>query len=137
MGSKEILRLLRRGHAPERDTRRIHELARALARERFHLAARPARRAKDPDLLWSPDGSGYKIASRTVVSLDDTTTFEVAASSDADFLLGVFLEKGTFRLLGMVRIPWSMVEWLGKAHGSRWRLRWGSDSPVRGNAEML
>jgi len=137
MSSKEILSLLRHGHAPERDTHRIHELARALARERMHLGGRAARPARDRDLLWSRDGIGYKVTTRKVTSIDYATTFEVAASSDADYLLGVFLEKGSFRLIGMVRVPWSMVEWLGKAHGARWRLRWASGSPIRGVAEIL
>lgn len=137
MSSKEIHSLLRRGHTPERDTRRIHELARALARERLHLGGRARRPASDPDLLWSRDGVGYKVVTRTVSSLEDATTFEVAASSDADYLLGVFLEKGSFRLLGIVQIAWPMVEWLGKAHGARWRLRWASESPIRGVAELL
>jgi hypothetical protein len=137
MSSKEILSLLRHGRAPERDTHRIHELARALARERLHLGGRALRPTQDRDLLWSRDGAGYKVATRTVTSIDDSTIFEVAASSDADYLLGVFLEKGSFRLIGMVKIPWSMVEWLGKAHGVRWRLRWGAESPIRGVAEML
>lgn len=137
MRSNEIRSLLRRGKSPERDTRRIHDLARALARERPHLVGRPVRPARDGDLLWARDRMGYKIASRTVASLDDTTTFEVSASSDADYLIAVFLEKGSFRLLGMARIPWSMVEWLGGAHGTRWRLRWTTGSPFRGVSEML
>ncbi len=135
MSSREIHSRLRKGRAPEQDTHRIHELARALARERLHLAAR--RPAQDPDLLWSRDGIGYKVVTRTVTSLEDATTFEVAASSDADYLLGVFLEKGSFRLLGIIQIAWPMVEWLGKAHGARWRLRWASESPIRGVAELL
>ena len=137
MRSTEIRRLLRRGETPERDTRRIHDLARALARERLHLAGRPVRPARDGDLLWARDGKGYKIASRTVESLDDATTFEVSAASDADYLVAVFLEKVSFRLLGMARMQWSMVEWLGKAHGTRWRLRWTTESPIRGVSEML
>jgi hypothetical protein len=137
MRSTEIRSLLRHGPAPGRDTHRIHELARALARERLHLTVRASRPAQDPDLLWSRNGKGYKVASRTVTSLDDTTTFEVSTSSDAEYMLGVFLAKDTFRLLGMVRVRWTVVEWLGKAHGSRWRLLWTKDSPIRGNAELL
>lgn len=137
MRSTEIRSLLRHGGSPQRDTHHIHELARAVARERLHLGHRAARPARDSDLLWSRDGIGYKVATRTVGSMDDATTFEVSASSDADYLLGVFLQKDSFRLVGMVRVPWSMVEWLGKAHGSRWRLRWGAESPIRGVAEIL
>ena len=137
MGSKEIRRLLRQGSAPQRDTRRIHELARALARERLHLRGRAARPSVDRDLLWSREVSGFKIATRTVGSLDDNTTLEVSISSDADFLLGVFLEKESFRLLGMIRIPWTMVEWLGRTHGNRWRLTWSTASALRGVAEIL
>ncbi len=137
MRSSEIRSELRRGQTPARDTHRIHELARALARERLHLGTRSLRPTRDHDLLWGRDGSGYKVASRTVTSLEDVTTFEVAVSSDADYLLGVFIEKGSFRLLGMIRVSWSMVEWLGRAHGSRLRLRWTARSPVRGIAEML
>ena len=37
MRSSEIRSILRKGATPERDTRRIHQLARALARERLHL----------------------------------------------------------------------------------------------------
>ena len=119
MRSNEIRSLLRRGKSPERDTRRIHDLARALARERLHLVGRPVRPARDGDLLWARDRMGYKIASRTVASLDDTTTFEVSASSDADYLIAVFLEKGSFRLLGMARIPWSMVDGRVARRGAR------------------
>ncbi len=61
----------------------------------------------------------------------------MSAATDADYLLAVFLEKRTFRLLGMVRLPWSMVEWLGTAHGPRWRLRWTPNAPMRGVAEIL
>lgn len=137
MRSEEIRRELRSGPRPERDTRRIHRLGRALARERLHLSSRPRRAASDADLLWSRDGLGYKVAARTVASLDDATTFEPAASGDADYLLAVFLEHGTFRLLGMARLPWSMVEWVGRDHGRRRRLRWSAGSPMRGVAELL
>lgn len=137
MGSKEIRGALRRASTPARDTRHIHELARALARERLHLSARASRRARDGDLLWSTDGKAYKVVARTARSMDDATTFEVAAASDADFLLCVFLEHRSFLLLGIVRVPWSMVEWLGTAHGRRWRLSWSSGSGVRGVAELL
>ena len=77
------------------------------------------------------------MAARTVASLDDATTLEVAAASDADYLLGVFLEKGTYRLLGIVRVRWSMVEWLGKPHGTRLRLRWTTGGALKGIAELL
>ncbi len=137
MGSKEIRSRLRSGSTPERDTRHIHELARALARERLHLGSRPARPSNDGDLLWSRKGESYKIASRTLGALDERTIIEVAAATDADFLLAVFLEKESFRLLGIARIRWTMVEWLGRAHGRRWRLAWSPDSPARGVAEIL
>ncbi len=137
MGSKEIRSRLRSGATPERDTRHIHELARALARERLHLGSRPARPSSDGDLLWSRKGESYKISSRTVAGLDAPTTIEVSAASDADFLLAVFLEKGSYRLLGIARVRWPMVEWLGRAHGNRWRLAWSADSPARGVAEIL
>lgn len=137
MRSVEIRRELRGSAASERDTHRIHRLARALAREHLHLVSRPRRAVADSDLLWSRRGRGYKVATRTVASLDDPTTFDVTASGDPDYMLAVFLERATFRLLGMVRVPWSMVEWLGTAHGSRWRLRWSADSPMRGVAEFL
>jgi hypothetical protein len=137
MRSSEIRSLLRRGGTPDRDTRHIHELARALARERLHLSQRPARPVRDHGLLWSTDGSGYKVASRSVSSMAGPTTFEVPLASDANYLLGVFLEKESFRLLGMVRVPWTMVEWLGKPHGRRWRLRWSDGSPLEGIAERL
>jgi len=112
-------------------------LARALARERLHLVERPKRRVEDDDLLWSGDGVGYKVTARSVRLASTATTFEVAAVSDADYLLGVFLEKETFRLIGMIRMPWSMVEWLGRPHGMRRRLRWSEGSPVEGIAERL
>jgi hypothetical protein len=137
MTSKEIRSRLRRSAAPGRDTRRIHELGRALGRERLHLGTRPVRPTRDRDLLWARDGVSYKVATRTVSSLDDVAVFEVAASTDADYLLAVFVEKGTFALLGMARVPWSMIEWLGGMHGTRWRLRWSPDSPVHGVAELL
>lgn len=137
MRSVEIRRELRSGSSPERDTRRIHRLARALARENLHLGSRPSRPVSDSDLLWSRRGQAYKVATRTVSSSDESTTFEVAASGDPDYLLAVLLEKGTFRLLAMVRVPWTMVEWLGKPHGPRWRLRWAASSPMRGVAEFL
>lgn len=137
MGSKEIRRRLRSGATPQRDTRHIHELARALARERLHLGSRPPRPGPAGDLLWSQRGESYKIACRTVREFDEPTTIEVSASTDADFLLAVFLEKETFRLVGIVRIRWSMVEWLGRAHGGRWRLPWAADSAVRGIAEVM
>lgn len=137
MRSTEIRSLLRKGASPERDTRRIHELARSLARERLHLVTRAARPGAAVDLLWSRSGKGYKVASRTVTSPDQPTVLEVAAATGADFLLAVFLEKETFRLIGMARLPWSMVEWLGKPHGKRLRLTWTEASPARGIAEIL
>jgi hypothetical protein len=137
MRSAEIRSELKHEQTAARDTHRIHALARALARERLHLGTRPRRRTRDRDLLWGRGGSGYKVASRTVRSIDEATVFEVAAGGDADYLLCVFVEKGSFRLLGMIRIPWSMVEWLGRVHGTRLRLPWSESSAVRGVAEML
>ena len=137
MRSSAIRSRLRKGAVPERDTQRIHELARALARERLHLIERPSRPSGDGDLLWSRDGAGYKVIARSVAALESATSIEVSSLTDADFLLAVFLEKRSFRLLGMVRVTWSMVEWLGRPHGARWRLTWSAQSPVRDVAELL
>lgn len=137
MRSTEIRSALRKGPSPGRDTRGIHELARSLARERLHLAVRPARPGAAADVLWSRNGKGYKVTARSVSTPDEATVLEVAVSTGADYLLAVFLEKGSFRLLGMARLPWSTVEWLGKPHGRRLRLAWAESSPARGMAEIL
>ena len=83
------------------------------------------------------DGAGYKVIARSVAALESATSIEVSSLTDADFILAVFLEKRSFRLLGMVRVTWSMVEWLGRPQGARWRLTWSAQSPVRGVAELL
>jgi hypothetical protein len=69
--------------------------------------------------------------------LTAATTFDVVGGSDADYLLGVLLEKETFKLLEIVRLPWPMVEWIGRPHGNRWRLLWSAGSAAEGIAERL
>lgn len=137
MRSSEIRTLLRRQAPSQRDTRRVHELGRAYARERLHLDTRPRRPDSTRDLLWAEDATSYKVVTRTVGSSDEAATIEVSTSSAADFLLLVLVDRTTFGLLRMARVTWSMVEWLGRPHGRRWRLRWSEDAPVRGVAELL
>jgi hypothetical protein len=138
MRSGEIRSRLRSGDHPRRDTHHIHLLARALAKERLHLDSRARRPGADPDLLWDGDGHSYKVVSRTTPSLEATTVFEVPSDvAGADYLLGVFLRRGTYDLIEIVRIPWTMVLWLGRAHGRRLRLTWSADGPLRGVAEWL
>jgi hypothetical protein len=119
VNSADIRKNLRRSDHTRHDTRHIHDLARALAHERLHLNTRPPRRGASSDLLWDPDGSGYKVIARTVVSHGESTTFDVAVSTDADYVLAVFLSRSTFTLLEMVRIPWPTVLWLGTAGHTR------------------
>jgi hypothetical protein len=90
-----------------------------------------------PDLLWDPDGAGYKVVSRTVSSRAQATSFDFAASTDADYLLAVFLSRSTFALVEMVRLPWPTVLWLGKVTDDRVLLRWSRTSPVFEAAERL
>ncbi len=137
VNSAEIRKRLRRGEHAHHDTRHIHDLARALAQERLHLKARPPRRSASPDLLWDPQGLAYKVVSRSVAKRGEPTTFDVAASTDADYLLAVFLSRSTFALLEMVRVPWPTVLWLGRATEDRVRLRWSRTSPVFEAAERL
>ena len=137
MRSTEIRTLLRGGEHPRHDTRHIHELARAIAREQLHLATRPARPDASRDLLWDRAGNAYKVTARTVESSRPATTLEVAVNSDADHLLAVFLERESYRLVEMVRIPWPTVLWLGSVSGGRVRLRWSPTSSAYGVAERL
>jgi len=137
VNSIEIRKQLRRGEHAGHDTRRIHDLARALAHERLHLRVRPARRGASPDLLWDADGASYKVVSRTVGEAGAATTFDIAVTTDADYVLAVFLSKSRFALVEMVRIPWPMVLWLGKVGPDRVRLRWSRTSPAYEAAERL
>jgi hypothetical protein len=115
----------------------VHELGRAYARERLYLGTRPRRPDSTKDLLWAKDATSYKVVTRTVGSRDESATIEVSASSAADFLLLVLVDRNTFALLRMARVTWSMVEWLGRPHGRRWRLRWAEGAPMRGVSELL
>ena len=137
MRSAEIRTLLRQLDRPGKNTRAVHELGRALARERLHLDTRPRRPSLTRDLLWARDSTSYKVVTRSIESLDDSSSFEVAVSTEADFLLLVLVQRRTFALLDMARVKWSMVEWLGKPHGTRWRLQWAAEAPLRGVAEVL
>ena len=137
MRSTEIRTLLRRGPHPGRDTRRIHQLGRALARERLHLHERPARPRSGPDLLWDDAGQAYKVVTRTRAGDQAAITLDTRLSTDADHLVAVFLERDSFRLIEMVRIPWPMVMWLGRVERDRVRLRWAEHSPASNVAERL
>jgi len=88
-------------------------------------------------LLWDPEGAGYKVVSRTVTDLGEATAFEASVATNADFLLAVFLQKPTYRLIEIVRLPWPTVLWLGTVSGERVRLRWSRTSPAFEVAERL
>lgn len=136
--SAEIRARLRRAPGERRDPRQVHALARALARERLHLDSRPRRSRADRDLLWDQGGRSYKVRARTVESLEEATVFELGRVPDEfDCLLGVFLHRRTLRLLGIIRLPWSAVVWLGHESNGRFRLRWRRTGPVRDMAEFL
>jgi hypothetical protein len=137
--SSDIRARLRRAPGARRDPRQVHALARAHARERLHLDCRPRRSRADRDLLWDQDGHSYKVRARTVGSLREGTVFELGRVPDEfDYLLGVFLERDTLRLLGIIRLPWSAVLWLGHESNGRYRLPWKMRSgPVREMAEFL
>lgn len=137
VNSAEIRKQLRRGEHSRHDTRHIHDLARAIAHERLHLKARAPRPGVSPDLLWDPEGAGYKVVSRTVTNHGEATTFEASVATNADFLLAVFLQKPTYRLIEIVRLPWPTVLWLGNVSGDRVRLRWSRTSPAFEVAERL
>ncbi len=137
MRSAEIRSLLKGRTDMGLNTRLVHQLGLALVKERLHLDSRARRPSIDTELLWSRDGASHKVVTRSVGSITESSNFEVFSNIDPDFLILVMVRRDTFRLLGMARIAWSMVEWLGKAHGTRWRLYWGENTPVRGVAEML
>ena len=137
MRSSEIRSRLRTGEHAAHDTRHIHALARAIAKERLHLSERPRRRDASTDLLWDREGASYKVASRSVTSPGDATSFDVQMSADADFLLGVLLERTSYRLVDIVRIPWPTVLWLGSVRDDRVRLRWSASSAAFQVAERL
>jgi len=54
-----------------------------------------------------------------------------------DYLLGVFLHRDTLRLLGIIRLPWSAVLWLGHESDGRYRLPWRQTGPAHDLAEFL
>ncbi len=137
MSSAEVRKALRLRSEPWRDTGRIHELGRAYGREKAHLAARPPRGAARSDLLWGPDGASYKVVTRSLSRTGRSASIEVPVTTETDFLLIVVIDRRTLRLREMARVAWTMVEWIGTRHGSRWRLRWSEDSPLRGVAELL
>jgi hypothetical protein len=136
--SSDIRARLRRVQGERRDPRQVHALARAHARERLHLDSRPRRPRADRDLLWDAEGNSYKVRARTVHGMHEGTMFELGRVPDEfDYLLGVFLHRDTLRLLGIIRLPWSAVLWLGSESGGRYRLPWGGNGPVHDLAEFL
>jgi len=136
--STDIRARLRRVQGERRDPRQVHALARAHARERLHLDSRPRRSRIDRDLLWDGDGRSYKVRARTVRTMQDGTIFELGRVPDEfDYLLGVFLHRDTLRLLGIIRLPWSAVLWLGHESQGRYRLPWRGEGPVHDLAEFL
>jgi hypothetical protein len=136
--SSDIRARLWRVRGDRRDPRQVHALARAHARERLHLDSRPRRSRADRDLLWDAEGHSYKVRARTVHTVGDGTMFELGRVPDEfDYLLGVFLHRDTLRLLGIIRLPWSAVLWLGNETGGRYRLPWRGDGPVHDLAEFL
>lgn len=85
------------------------------------------------------DGNGqtYKVKTRTVASLDQATAFDIAGSEQFDYLVGVFLLRGKFTELAMIRVPWSGVMWVAKQHGSGLRFRWSRNGPAASVSELL
>ena len=137
MRSSEIRSRLRAGDHASHDTRHIHELARALARERLHLSAKPPRPVSSGDFLWDRSGESHKVVSRTLQHAAQSTTLSIDIRSEPDHVVGVFLERGSYQLLEMIRIAWPTVLWIGTVRDNRIDLAWSPSSPAAAVAERL
>src|SRR5438067_13492264 len=70
------------------------------------------------------DGKGrtYQIKARLTRSLDHPTSFDFRDITLVfDYLIGVFLERETYDLLGIIRVPYAVVREHDRPGGNRFR----------------
>jgi len=90
----------------------------------LHLAPSGVQKGYD---ATDSSGARYQIKARLVDSLTEPTSFDFhQLADDFDYLIGVFLDRKTFDVLGIIRIPYDIVR-KGSSpdqNSSKVRFRW-------------